>query len=134
MRPGQMLAHFHRLQRRSGQWVRLLVVLRPISCVGRAAEADAAPSARQANDWVQPPITDDEHTERMLVTEALEELGYEAIKRAEVAAGLKALFITGYADNAMLSQGRFDSGMQFLAKLFAIGGPGNRIKHLIVDQ
>ena len=46
---------------------------------------------------------------------------------------LKVLFITGYAENTVLSQGRLDPGMYVLAKPFAMEALASRIKDLFVD-
>ena len=45
--------------------------------------------------------------------------------------GLKVLFITGYAENAVLSHGHLDPGMHVLTKPFAIEVLASRIKGLI---
>ncbi|MBL6080655.1 PAS domain S-box protein [Belnapia sp. T18] len=45
--------------------------------------------------------------------------------------GLKVLFITGYAENAVLSHGHLDPGMHVLTKPFAIEMLASRIKELI---
>ena len=45
--------------------------------------------------------------------------------------GLKVLFITGYAENAGLSNGTLEPGMQVLTKPFAMDVLGSRIKALI---
>ena len=45
--------------------------------------------------------------------------------------GLKVLFITGFAENAVLSHGHLPPGMQVLTKPFAIEALGHRIKWLI---
>ena len=44
---------------------------------------------------------------------------------------LKVLFITGYAENAVLSQGHLDPGMHVLTKPFALEALASRIKDLI---
>jgi signal transduction histidine kinase/CheY-like chemotaxis protein len=44
---------------------------------------------------------------------------------------LKVLFITGYAENAVLSHGHLDPGMHVLTKPFAMEALANRIKELI---
>lgn len=44
---------------------------------------------------------------------------------------LKVLFITGYAENAVLSHGHLDPGMHVLTKPFAMETLANRIKDLI---
>ena len=46
---------------------------------------------------------------------------------------LKVLFITGYAENAVLSHGHLDPGMHVLTKPFAMEALANRIKDLISD-
>ncbi len=46
--------------------------------------------------------------------------------------GLKVLFITGYAENAVLSHGHLDPGMHVLTKPFAMEALASRIKDLIV--
>ena len=45
--------------------------------------------------------------------------------------GLKVLFITGYAENAVLSHGHLDPGMQVLTKPFALEALATRIRGLI---
>ena len=45
--------------------------------------------------------------------------------------GLKVLFITGYAENAVLGHGHLDPGMHVLTKPFAIETLASRIKDLI---
>jgi CheY-like chemotaxis protein len=44
---------------------------------------------------------------------------------------LKVLFITGYAQNAVLSHGHLDPGMHVMTKPFAIEVLANRIRDLI---
>jgi PAS domain S-box-containing protein len=44
---------------------------------------------------------------------------------------LKVLFITGYAENAVLSHGRIDAGMHVMTKPFAMEGLASRIQSLI---
>ena len=46
--------------------------------------------------------------------------------------GLKVLFITGYAETAVLSHGHLDPGMHVLTKPFAIDALASRIRELIV--
>ncbi len=46
---------------------------------------------------------------------------------------LKVLFITGYAENAVLSHGHLDPGMHVLTKPFAMEALASRIKELISD-
>ncbi len=45
--------------------------------------------------------------------------------------GLKVLFITGYAENAVLNHGHLDPGMHVLTKPFAMDALASRIKELI---
>jgi len=47
---------------------------------------------------------------------------------------LKVLFITGYAENAVLSHGHLDAGMHVLVKPFAMEALASRIKELIGKQ
>ncbi len=47
---------------------------------------------------------------------------------------LKVLFITGYADNAVLSHGHLDAGMHVLTKPFAMQALAGRIKELIAGR
>jgi CheY-like chemotaxis protein len=44
---------------------------------------------------------------------------------------LKVLFVTGYAENAVLSHGHLDPGMHILTKPFAMEALGSRIRELI---
>ena len=46
---------------------------------------------------------------------------------------LKVLFITGYAENAVLSHGHLDPGMHVLTKPFAMEARATRIRNLIQD-
>jgi two-component SAPR family response regulator len=45
--------------------------------------------------------------------------------------GLKVLFITGYAENAVVGNGHLEPGMQVLAKPFPMEALANRIKDLM---
>jgi CheY-like chemotaxis protein len=45
--------------------------------------------------------------------------------------GLKVLFITGYAENAVVGNGHLEPGMAVLTKPFAVDGLAVRIKELI---
>jgi PAS domain S-box-containing protein len=114
-------------------------------------------------------IIDDEPTVRMLVSEVLSDLGYNALEAEDGAAGLKVLnsgarvdllvsdvglpgglngrqvadaaratrpdlkvlFITGYAENAVLSHGHLDPGMHVMTKPFAMDALATRIRELI---
>ena len=44
---------------------------------------------------------------------------------------LKVLFITGYAENAVLSHGHIDGGMRVMTKPFAMEGLATRIRGLL---
>jgi DNA-binding response OmpR family regulator len=44
---------------------------------------------------------------------------------------LKVLFITGYAENAVLSHGHLDQGMHVMTKPFAMDVLASRIRELI---
>ena len=46
---------------------------------------------------------------------------------------LRVLFMTGYAENAVLSHGHLEPGMHVLTKPFAMDVLANRIKTLITD-
>lgn len=114
-------------------------------------------------------VIDDEPTVRMLVSEVLADLGYNAIEAGDGAAGLKVLtsdvridllvtdvglpgglngrqvadaarsarpdlkvlFITGYAENALLSHGHLSPGMHVMTKPFAMEALAGRIRELI---
>lgn len=45
--------------------------------------------------------------------------------------GLKALFITGFAENALLNNGQLEPGMSVLTKPFAMDVLAARIRELI---
>ena len=47
--------------------------------------------------------------------------------------GLKVLFITGYAENAVVGNGHLDPGMHVLTKPFAMEALASRIKQLIAQ-
>ena len=129
-------------------------------------DAERAPRAGQGETVL---VVDDEPAIRMLVTEVLEELGYNAIEAADGPAGarvlqsaarvdllitdvglpggmngrqlaelgrasrpeLKVLFITGYAENAVLNHGHLAVGMHVLTKPFSMAGLARRIKELV---
>ncbi len=48
--------------------------------------------------------------------------------------GLKVLFITGYAENAVVSHGHLEPGLQVMTKPFAIEALASRIKQLIAGS
>ncbi len=114
-------------------------------------------------------IVDDEPAVRALVTDVLEDLGYNALEAGDGPAGLailkskarvdllvtdvglpkgmngrqladaarvgrpdlKVLFITGYAENAVVGNGHLDPGMHVLTKPFAMDALASRIHDLI---
>ena len=49
----------------------------------------------------------------------------------EVRPGLKVLFITGYAENAVLNEGHLEPGMQVMTKPFALDALAKRIRSMI---
>jgi two-component SAPR family response regulator len=52
----------------------------------------------------------------------------------EVRPDLKVLFITGYAENAVVGNGHLEPGMQVLAKPFPMQALANRIKDLMLQN
>jgi DNA-binding response OmpR family regulator len=48
--------------------------------------------------------------------------------------GLKVLFITGYAENAVLSHGHLEPSMHVLTKPFAMDALAARIRELIASS
>ena len=135
-----------------------------------AGEGDAPALPRAAaGDTVL--VVDDEAGIRMLITDILEELGYQSLEAEDGQEGLailqsdaridllitdvglpggmngrqmadaarlarsdlKVLFITGYAENAVIGNGQLDPGMHVMTKPFELDSLGRRIKELI-DQ
>ncbi len=129
--------------------------------VGDAEEPDETPvraTPLRAATGKTVLVVDDEPTVRMLVVDALEELGYACAEAGDGAEGLrimaaadridmlitdvglpggmngrqvaeaaralrpdlKILFITGYAENAVLNHGHIERGMEVLTKPFAV--------------
>jgi PAS domain S-box-containing protein len=114
-------------------------------------------------------VVDDEPTVRMLVVDALAELGYACLEAADGASGLrilqqnqgidllitdvglpgglngrqvadgarvlkpalKVLFITGYAENAVLNHGHIEHGMEVLTKPFAVADLASRVDRML---
>ncbi|MGL1344659.1 hypothetical protein ACSTKE_00120, partial [Vibrio parahaemolyticus] len=61
--------------------------------------------------------------------------GRQMIDVARVARpGLKALFITGFAENALLSNGQLEPGMSVLTKPFAMDVLAARIRDLLARR
>ena len=133
-----------------------------------AGESDAPALPRAAaGDTVL--VVDDEAGIRMLITDILEELGYQSLEAEDGQEGLailqsdaridllitdvglpggmngrqmadaarlarsdlKVLFITGYAENAVIGNGQLDPGMHVMTKPFELDSLGRRIKELI---
>ena len=130
-----------------------------------------AAAASQAHPDQTVLVVDDEPTVRMLVVDALAELGYACLEAPDGAAGLrllqsgrridllitdvglpgglngrqvadgaravlpdlKVLFITGYAENAVLNHGHIEQGMEVLTKPFAIGDLAGRVDRMLRD-
>jgi len=44
---------------------------------------------------------------------------------------LKVLFITGYAENAIIGNGHLERGMQVITKPFAMEALGNKVRDMI---
>ncbi|WP_428413010.1 ATP-binding protein [Pararhizobium sp.] len=144
----------------------------------RHATAEAAPAAVEAeagdlhaDSGETVLVIDDEALIRMLVTDALEEVGYRTMEAGdgpeglkilrsdaridllitdvglpngmngrqvadaarELRPGLKVMFVTGYAENAVLSHGHLDPGMQVVTKPFDIGALTKRVQEFIRD-
>ena len=136
------------------------------------AEESAAPAASVAGAPAAGEtilVVDDEPTVRMLILDALGELGYACAEAADGPAalavlqtnapidllitdvglpgglngrqvadaarslrpGLKTLFITGYAENAVLNHGHIERGMEVLTKPFAIRDLTERVERLL---
>lgn len=138
-----------------------------------SADMKAEPSAGalDASTGESVLVVDDEPVIRMLVTEVLEELGYEVIEAADGPGGLrilqsnrrvdllvtdvglpggmngrqladaarqrrpglKVLFITGYAENAVIGNANLEPGMQVITKPFAMDVLTARIRAMIGD-
>jgi CheY-like chemotaxis protein len=117
-------------------------------------------------------LVDDEPSVRLLITETLEELGYDWLEAADGAAALKflqstrridllitdvglpggmngrqladaalvarpalkVLFITGYAETAVIGNGSLQPGMHIVTKPFALETLGRRIKEIIAGR
>ena len=137
--------------------------------VDNAASESNAPALPRAAAGDTVLVVDDEAGIRMLVTDILEELGYQSLEAEDGQEGLailqsearvdllitdvglpggmngrqmadaarlvrpdlKVLFITGYAENAVIGNGQLDPGMHVMTKPFELDSLGRRIKELI---
>jgi len=45
--------------------------------------------------------------------------------------GLKVLFVTGYAENAVIGNGQLEPGMRVITKPFAIDDLANKVRDII---
>ncbi|ATE67276.1 hybrid sensor histidine kinase/response regulator [Rhizorhabdus dicambivorans] len=140
---------------------------------GEAEEREGRPSgpSTQAHAGETVLVIDDEPTVRMLVADALGDLGYACLEAEDGKAGLKLLestdrvdllitdvglpgglngrqvaeaarklrpglkilFITGYAENAVLNHGHVEHGMAVLTKPFAIEDLANRVDRMLSE-
>jgi CheY-like chemotaxis protein len=141
---------------------------------GKAGEgnlADSRTDLPRASTGETVLVVDDEPTVRMLISDTLAELGYQAIEAGDAASGLKVLesdarvdllitdvglpggmngkqmadaararrpklkvlFITGYAENAAISNGHLEPGMHVLSKPFPMDKLAVRIRSIIED-
>jgi len=137
-----------------------------------ACDSGHAMSPPRASDGATVLVIDDEPTVRMLVSEVLEELGYQVLEAGNGAAGLailrsrtridllvtdvglpgglngrqvadaarttrpdlRVLFITGYAENAVVGNGYLEPGMQVLTKPFSTREFGLRVGELVGER
>jgi CheY-like chemotaxis protein len=138
-------------------------------------EPDATADAAQPRPSVQQRtvlVIDDEPTVRMLISDALQDLGCAPLEAADGAAGLrilegrdhidllitdvglpgglngrqvadaartlrpglKVLFVTGYAENAVLNGGRIERGMEVLTKPFSMDDLIRRVDRILRED
>ncbi|MBN8813101.1 MULTISPECIES: ATP-binding protein [unclassified Sphingomonas] len=136
---------------------------------GLAPGSVAAPASHEGEIVL---VVDDEPTVRMLIVDALGELGYSCLEAADGPAGLKllesaeridllitdvglpgglngrqvadaaragrpglkVLFITGYAENAVLNHGHIEHGMEVLTKPFAVDDLTARVERIMRER
>ncbi len=137
--------------------------------LGGVKAATLAGAAQQRGCGETVLVVDDEPSVRMLVTEVLKELGYDAMEASDGASGLKALqsgqrvdllitdvglpggmngrqladaglvahpglkilFITGYAETAVIGAGQLKPGMHVVTKPSAMESLARRIREII---
>ncbi|GAB0112785.1 PAS domain-containing protein [Acidisoma sp. C75] len=143
--------------------------------LGEAEERDpleASPTARQSQGGEAVLLVDDEPTVRLLVADALGDLGYACIEAEDAPAALRIfesgaridllitdvglpgglngrqladaarvsrpalpiLFITGYAENAVLSHGHIEPGMEVLTKPFGVDDLVRRVERMLQES
>ncbi|WDJ87243.1 PAS domain-containing protein [Xanthomonas campestris] len=113
------------------------------------AQARTLPAMPRSQQGETVLVVDDEPSVRMLVADILEELGYTALQAVDGASGLSVLqsdvridlliteprlsvlFITGYAETAVLGDGQLAPGMAVLTKPFGIDAMAARIREMI---
>lgn len=116
-------------------------------------------------------VIDDESVLRMLISDVLEEAGYQVASAVDGPSGLrivqsdaridllitdvglpggmngrqiadaarvlrpdlKVLFITGYAENAVIGNGHLDPGMEVMTKPFEIAALGSKVRQMLED-
>jgi PAS domain S-box-containing protein len=138
---------------------------------GPVEDLSHTPSPRKAGAGETVLVIDDEPLVRMLVVDALEELGYASIEAGDgpsgmkilesdaridllitdvglpngmngrqvadaarqLRDGLKVLFVTGYAENAVLNHGHLEHGMQVITKPFDMAELTRRIQSIISE-
>jgi CheY-like chemotaxis protein len=131
---------------------------------------ELAPARRGDGERVL--VVDDEPSVRLLITETLEDLGYDSLEAGDGASALKflqstrkidllitdvglpggmngrqladaamvarpalnVLFITGYAETAVIGGGNLQPNMHIITKPFALETLGRRIKEIIVGK
>jgi PAS domain S-box-containing protein len=163
-------SHGHvRIYSEVGQGTMVCIYL-PRHLGAEEAEPDSrstAPAAHATGETIL--VVDDEPTIRMLIVDALGELGYRCAEAADGPSGLKILesrdridllitdvglpgglngrqvaeaaralrpelkilFITGYAENAVLNHGHIERGMEVLTKPFAVDDLTGRVERLL---
>ena len=134
--------------------------------------ADIADPVAEAEAGQTVLVIDDEPSVRMLMVDALSDMGYACLEAGDGPAGLRilesraridllvtdvglpgglngrqvadaartlrpglrVLFVTGYAENAVLNHGHIEHGMEVLTKPFAVDELHRRVANLVQDQ